>query len=246
MKGRYWLGLLGLLLLVAAVGINPFAASRDTSDIIEPGYSALETGITRQANGIYRVRALTRMPDVKPAMVRWWFTDFLQTTEQYKWWHPTAHIWMDWENKVPGEIVGASHLVHEYIGTELNKLRIHFVDHREIVGDVQVPEGDFLLCARVGMLDQPINIAKMCHYVRNTPWGAEMRSTFWLGEIAVRDEADGNQLTPSPISLFGNMALARMIAADRQTATDLMTHAVQEMGYLSDFLPALYEREVGN
>lgn len=237
---------LGLLVFIAIFGLNPFADKRNTAGIIDAGYSGFDTAVERQSNGIYRVRALTRMPKVTPDMVRWWFTDYLQTTEHYKWWHPTAHVWMDWENKTPGEIVGASHLVHEYIGDELNKLRIHFVDHREVLGDVAIPDDSFMLCARVGMLDQPINIAKMCHYVRSTPWGAEMRSTFWLGDIGVRDNEDENQLTASPITWAGNTAIARLFAVNEQTAIDLMTHAIEEMGYLSDFLPELYNREAGN
>ncbi len=32
---------------------------------------------------------------------------------------------------------------------------------------------------------------------------------------------------------------------DEQFATNLMTHAIQEMGYLSDFLPELYGEETG-
>ena len=41
---------------------------------------------------------------------------------------------MDWENKEPGEIIGASHLVHEYIGGDLSKLRIQFVNPFEFFG----------------------------------------------------------------------------------------------------------------
>lgn len=119
-----------LAVTFAIFGWNPFSAHRDTSEILAEGYSDFETGVHRQSNGVYRVRALTRMPDVKAKMVRWWFADYMQTTEHYKRWHPTAHVWMDWENKKPGEIIGASHLVHEYIGEDMSKLRIQFIEPR--------------------------------------------------------------------------------------------------------------------
>ena len=147
----------------------------------EPGF---EKGVKRQPNGIYEVSALTPMPGVTPEMVRWWFADYMQTTEHYQRWYPGAHIWMDWENKVPGEYVGASHLVHEYIGADLQKLRIQFVPPEEILGDVSLREGDVAVCAKPGLLEQPLNGGQMCHIISATKDGAEMRSRFWLGMVA--------------------------------------------------------------
>ena len=227
-------------LVVAIFGWNPFAGYRDTSGVLEDQYSSLETGFQRQPNGVYRVRAITRMPNVKAKMVRWWFADYMQTSEHYKRWHPRAHLWMDWENKVPGEIVGASHLVHEYIGDELNKLRIQFVDPEEFFGPIEQRDDQFVLCARVGELERPLNMATMCHFVRDTPFGAEMRSTFWLGHIAKRD---GNETVSSIEGILGNTMLVRHLLADEELATNLMTHAIEEMGNLADFLPELYAAE---
>ncbi len=231
-----WL-LAGIIILFALFGWNPFSPHRDTSGILDDGYSGFETGVHRQPNGVYRVRALTRMPDVKADMVRWWFADYMQTTAHYKRWHPTAHVWMDWENKKPGKIIGASHLVHEYIGEDLSKLRIQFVEPEEFLGPLDERDDRFIVCARVGMLDEPINVTTMCHIVRDTEWGAEMRSVFWLGHVAKRD---GNELVFSIEALLGNSWLARRILVDETLAVDLMTHAIQEMGNLSDFLPGLY------
>lgn len=240
MKKRV-IGLVAMLAITIAIfGWNPFSSYRDISGILVDGYSGFETGVTRQPNGVYRVRALTRMPDVKAKMVRWWFADYLQTTEHYKRWHPTAHVWMDWENKKPGEIIGASHLVHEYIGKDLSKLRIQFVDPSEFLGLVEQRDDRFVICARVGLLEEPINVTTMCHIVRDTEWGAEMRSVFWMGHVAKRD---GNETVASYQGAIGNTWLARRILVDEQFAVDLMTHAIQEMGYLSDFLPELYSGE---
>lgn len=234
--------LAGAALVIAIWGWVPFGNSINPDDALAPGYDRLETGVERLADGTYHVSALTRMPDVKADMVSWWFTDFLQTSEHYSWWHPTAHVWMDWENKVPGEIVGASHLVHEYIGGEMQKLRIQFVPPEQILGPLpELEDGTFVLCALAGLLEEPIYVAKMCHVVRDTPWGAEMRSNFWMGHVARRD---GNEAVTSIEGIVGNTALARYILLDEQAATALMTHAIEEMGYLSDLLPTLFAQEI--
>lgn len=230
-----------LAVTFAIFGWNPFSAHRDTSGILSEGYSDFEAGVHRQSNGVYRVRALTRMPDVKAKMVRWWFADYMQTTEHYKRWHPTAHVWMDWENKKPGEIIGASHLVHEYIGEDMSKLRIQFIEPEEFLGPIKERDDRFIICARVGLLEEPINMTTMCHIVRDMAWGAEMRSVFWLGHVAKRD---GNETVASVEGVLGNTWLARHLLVDEKLAVDLMTHAIQEMGYLADFLPELYTEEL--
>lgn len=239
MKKILW-GLVGLAVFIALFGWNPLSAYRDTSGVLAAGYSGFETGVHRQPNGVYRVRALTRMPGVRAEMVEWWFADYMQTTEHYIRWHPTAHVWMDWENKVPGEIIGASHLVHEYIGEDLQKLRIQFVDPSNYLGELEDRDDRFIVCARVGELEEPINFTTMCHIIRDTEFGAEMRSVFWLGHISARD---GNENVFSVQGLIGNSWLARQLLVDDQLAVDLMTHAIQEMGNLGDFLPDLYAAE---
>ena len=226
--------------VVAVVGWNPLAAHRDTSGLLVEGYGVEETGVERQANGVLKVRALTRMPGVRAEMVRWWFADFLQTTAHYQRWHPTAHVWMDWENKVPGAYVGASHLVHEYIGDELMKLRIQFVPPEELLGEIDAPESTVFVCARAGLLEESINVSTMCHVIRDTDFGAEMRSVFWMGHIARRN---GNEEEFSIEGLLGNTALVRMLAVSRDDGVALMRHAIEEMGYLADFLPGLYASE---
>ena len=115
--------------------------------------------------------------------------------------------------KVPGEVIGASHLVHEYIGPEVRKLRIQFVDPREFLDGYEYIDNRFVICARSGFLEEPMNVSTMCHIVRNTEWGAEMRSIFWLGHVSKRD---GNEQVSSIEGLLGNTALARLILLDEQ------------------------------
>lgn len=69
-------------------------------------------------------------------------------------------------------------------------------------------------------------MTSMCHIVRDTEWGAEMRSVFWMGHIARRN---GNDTVTSVEGVLGNTWLARRILVDEKLATDLMSHAIQEM-----------------
>jgi len=233
--------LLVILIVLSIFGLQPFKNSIDAEATLVIDTESYKTEVRRLPDASYLVGVRTSMPGVKAEMVRWWFADFLNTTEHYTWWHPEDHVWMDWENKKPGEVIGSSHLVHEYIGSELSKLRIQFIDSSEFFGFDPNNEHIFVICANVGLLEEEINIAKMCHVVRNTQTGAEMRSRFWLGHIAKRD---GNKTIRSFEGFLGNMALVRLFLIDKQVnPEDLKRHAIEEMKYLAELLPSLYNSE---
>ena len=229
-----------LLIIISIFGLQPFRQTIDAEKTLVEGTGVYVTEVRRLPDATYLVAVRTPMPEVKADMVRWWFSDFLQTTEHYNWWHPKDHVWMDWENKKPGENTGSSHLVHEYIGGELSKLRIQFVNSAEFFGHEVNDENTFVICAKVGLLEEDINVAKMCHVVRNTLNSAEMRTRFWLGHVAKRE---GNKTISSIQGFIGNTALARLLVVEKQSAEDLKRHAKEEMKYLADLLPQLYESE---
>ena len=226
-----------LLIIISIFGLQPFRQTIDAEKTLVEDTGVYVTEVRRLPDATYLVAVRTPMPEVKADMVRWWFSDFLQTTEHYNWWHPKDHVWMDWENKEPGKIKGASHLVHEYIGGDLSKLRIQFVNSSEFFGYDANDEDTFVICAKVGLLDEALNIAKMCHVVRNTLDGAEMRSRFWLGHVAKRE---GNKTVSSLKGFIGNTALTRVLVLNQQFAKDLKRHAEEEMKYLAELLPPLY------
>ena len=231
-----------LTIIIAIFGLPPFTGGPNADYLKAENIAEFKTEVRRHPNGIYEVSALTPMPGVTPEMVRWWFADYMQTSEHYQRWHPTAHVWMDWENKHPGEYIGASHLVHEYITAgDLAKLRIQFMPPEKIIGDAELREDNVAICARAGLLDGPLYGGKMCHIVRRTDDGAEMLSRFWLGIVAKRD---GNEEVGSIVGVLGNTYLARLLGVQKSGAIDLMNHATQEMGYLAEFLPELYAAEI--
>jgi hypothetical protein len=237
MKKRLFGVIIGAALTVAVFGVPPFTGGPDADYLDVENAAEFKTEVRRHPNGVFEVSAFTQMPGLTPEMVRWWFADYMQTTAHYQRWHPAAHVWMNWENKVPGEYVGASHLVHEYIDLDLDRLRIQFVPPETILGDVQFRADDVAVCAFPGLLEQPLNVGKMCHIIRTTDDGAQMLSRFWLGYVAKRD---GNETVPSIEGLIGNTYLARRVGVRKSYAVALMNHATQEMGNLAEFLPTLY------
>ena len=133
-------------------------------------------------------------------------------------------------------------MVRERIGGELDKLRIAFFDPAEMFGMDPNSEAMFVLCAKPGPLDAWLRVGQMCHVVRDTPWGAEMRSRFWLGHV---ESVDENALKRLATNIVGNTNLARRLLVKKSKAAGLLQHCLEEMGNLSDFLPALYRKHKG-
>jgi len=195
------------------------------------------SGIERLSDGILHVAVLTRMPGVSPKMIEWWFGEYLQTTEHYKRWHPRDHVWMSWEDKMPNTHIGAKHCVHEYIGGRLNKLKILFLPPEEYFGEaLQDVPGSAAICARVGLLDRPVDIGRMVHLALPKDWGCELHSRFWLGYVNARSGARF-------VDWLGNRPLARRALAKDSLGRSLLVHCHEEMTTLAGFLPALYALE---
>jgi len=189
----------------------------ETNRLLNPGYLSLETGYQRLSNGHFYLAVLTRMPGCAGKMVDWWF-GYAGDTEKYKTWHPQDHIIGEWDDKWrPGCYIGASHLVHEYVGGDLVKLRITFREPSEFFDTARFAAAKVgaAVCGKIGLLEDGIQIGNLIHLVRDTDFGCEMRSRFWL------------------------------FAADEKLSRALMQHCIEEMGNLADLLPALYYRETG-
>lgn len=208
----------------------------DRSRLLTPEVLEFESGVERLDDGVFHVAVLTPMRDVKAEMIAWWFGTYMQTTEHYRMWHPRDHVWMDWADKAPGTHVGASHLVHEFIGGQLHKLRISFLDPVENLGPRGSEPGRLFVCARVGLLDRPIRVARMVHAAYDTPWGCELRSHFWMGLV----ESD---LLGGLVQAAGNRPWLRRRLLSRAAAQALEAHCHEEMTTLAGFLPDLHARE---
>jgi hypothetical protein len=206
-------------------------------ELLEPGHRALESGYVRLPDGQLHVAAWTTLFGCSGHMVEWWF-GFLENTEQYKWWHPRDHVWCEWVGeRGTGRFIGGMHQVHEYIGGQLQKLRIHFREPSEYLDASRFAEAGVsaAICARVGPLeaplDAPIWAGHLIHLCRDTDYGCEMRSRFWLGDF-------------DPPGLAPDRA-AREAAFPDEVGEGLQRHCHEEMSYLAGFLPGLYADHEG-
>lgn len=207
----------------------------DRARLHDPGSLAFESGVEKLEDGVYHVAVLTPMFGVSAEMFGWWFGSYMQTTRHYRMWHPRDHVWMRWENKSPGTHVGAHHLVHEYIGGKLQKLRISFQDPVENMGTGADAQGRLFVCAQVGLQGRPLKIARMVHAAYDTEWGCELRSRFWMG-LFESDQFGGL------VERTANTRWFRRLALSRAAAQALEAHCHEEMSNLGRFLPDLYRR----
>lgn len=208
----------------------------DRNDMLRPGYLPMESGVVRYEDGYVTIAALTRMPRCRAKMLHWWF-GWVGGTDQYKLWHPVDHLFSDWQDRDGSNYIGAKHLVHETLGGdgEVHKLRIHFREPTEVFDPKGYEAVDGLaVCAFPGALERPINLGHMTHFARNTDYGCELRTRFWLGDITHQDP---NESVPDDVK---DLVRAQVLTDD--FATRLHRHATEEMGYLADLLPILYRQ----
>lgn len=209
----------------------------DANDLLKAGHLPLKSGFAELEDGKWVVAALTRMPGARARMVDWWFS-WLGDIEWYRLWHPIDHVSSAWENRIDGRYIGASHIVEEYFSRDglVHKRRIAFHDPAETFDAAACRgSGHLAVCARNGPLEGPVATGRMCHFVRDTDTGCEMRSRFWLGETSSR--SPGVVIPPDEARALRGKHL------NRDFAQRLHQHCVEEMGYLAELLPTLYRRE---
>jgi len=185
----------------------------EVNQLLEPGYLQTETGYFSLSNGQMHIAVLTRMPHCKGKMVDWWF-GYMGDSEKYRMWHPKDHLIGEWENWSPGNYIGATHLVEEYMGEEIMKGKAYFRDPSEFFDTTRFKEANVgaAICADA-LTDKDEHFGNLIHFARDTTFGCEMRSRFWLSNT------------------------------DSKGGAAVMKHCYEEMGYLADMLPDLYEKE---
>lgn len=121
--------------------------------------------------------------------------------------------------------------MHENIGGELARLKIHFRDPSEYLDTSRFASAGVTaaICARGGPLDAPVWSSHLIHLCRDTDYGCEMRSRFWIGDF-------------DPPELAPDRATRIELIPDR-IGQGLLKHCHEEMSYLAAFLPVLYKRE---
>jgi hypothetical protein len=220
--------------------------------LLRAGRQPIEDGYGFADDGTLHVALSTPMPGTLPPMVDWWFWWHNGEPQRYKLWHPRAHVNAEFgdadspSRKGRARYVGRTSFVHEYIGSSLNAVAIQFIAPSELGFDeaqLSDPEQATLVCARIGFVEQPLDIGYLVHHVRRVPGGCELRCRFWIGGEAarLRVEHPAGQAVGNLLSKL----LRRVKKPTRGEAQDLLVHASQEMAHLASFLPALYRELAG-
>ena len=207
----------------------------------------VQNGFTVTAGGAIHVNITTEMPGVTPEMIDWWFGWHSDSPERYKLWHPRAHVHAQWAPAPAApapaatgraRYVGRTSEVDEYLGSALFRGAINFRRPDELgLVDADVAGGvdATAVCARVGLVELPVDVGYLAHHVAAVPGGAVMRSRFWLGGPNI--SARGRMLARvAPIA-------RRLAGLGELDARALLVHCSQEMSHLATFLPALFEQE---
>ncbi|MBK8457310.1 MAG: hypothetical protein IPL47_09575 [Phyllobacteriaceae bacterium] len=221
-----------------------FEASRAS---LIAGDEGLENGFALCASGEMRIALATEMPGVTPAMVDWWFGWHSDSPERYKLWHPRAHVHAGWLTSPPadstgrGRYVGQVSAVDEYIGSDLGRFAIAFLDpDGHGFGHASLQDGSAtLVLARTGLADYPFDVGYLAHHVVAIGGGSLMRSRFWIGGSLVAARRGG---------AAGNLAASAIKTVLKPSGDDaraLMVHCAQEMAHLATFLPALHGGQGG-
>ena len=204
----------------------------------------VQNGFTVTSDGAIHVNLLTELPDVTPVMVDWWFGWHSDSPERYKLWHPRAHVHAQWDAAPPSgttgraRYVGFTSQVDEYLGSAMIRGAIQFRRPEELgLVDPAVVRGvdATAVCARIGLVDVPVDLGYLAHHVSSVPGGSVMRSRFWIG---------GPNLAARATPLRAVVPVVkRLVSLTELDARALLVHCSQEMTHLATFLPALYEQE---
>lgn len=231
----------------AAIAAGPTPARlipprrRLADDIHTAGYSPVETGYGQLPTGEVWVACLTDMPGVAPEMWEWWFAWHSRESGRYKLWHPEAHAYAGLrvnrsvELPLRDQYLANTSYVDEIIGGHLDQLAITFRDPRRYGIDTNRFDG-VAICGTVGTAFVPVDIGILCHQVRATPTGSEMRSRFYLNVPGTR-AYDGRG---AACAIQRGISLPTSVVFDRRFGAALLRHCGEEMNHLAGFLPELY------
>ncbi len=220
--------------------------------LIAPGYLTGENGFRREADGSTYVSVLTQMPRVSIEMIDWWFWWHAAEGPRYQIWYPDMHYdisadfkghYHDEDKTFRERLHVSTHLVTEDVGVGKDKILIDFMSPGDFGFDESRlhPEEQTVICARVGAPDKGVWGTEMCHFVRTTEEGVEMRSRFWIGHQVHRIGGFAQGLLNS----FLNKPFIKRKLLPKEIGIKMFHHCSQEYHNLSLLLPKLYPEESG-
>ncbi|MBN1653395.1 MAG: hydrolase [Deltaproteobacteria bacterium] len=218
------------------------------NDLLDPGYHAVETGYCRMPDNSCYVAVLTMMPEVTAEMIDWWFWWHALESLRYKIWYPGSHAGVSVENReqLENPLLSArerywnnTQYPVEDVGIGPEIFSITFIPPEDIGFDVsRFVEAHVAtaICAVVGSVTKKVRHTRMCHLVRRTSNGVEMRSRFWIGGNIKLDMFSQK----SVVNRVANTKLIRKLTIPNATPYQMALHCAREYSNLAEILPELY------
>jgi hypothetical protein len=227
--------------------IDPSKALRieDRNRLFEPGYLEEEIGYCKLEDGSVYVANLTPMPGVTVEMFDWWFAWHGLGELRYTIWDPEDHYYAFTTAQVQGRnknlsmkerYYNTTHIIKEDIGGGAAHIFANFRDPKELGFNAELigtPACGTIVTANCGVYDWPGGAAQvMCHFVRETEDGIELRTRFWTGYHII----DQKPVLMIPEGTEIPLEMAR----------GLLAHNMLEFQNLADLLPRIYPEEKDN
>ena len=153
---------------------------KDVDQLLKPGYLPIETGYCRLSNGQMYVAALTRMSGCKKEWVDWYFRSFIRddnANEEFK--KEAALVTMN--VRPPSHFVGANPYTKHFMEGKLLNFKVILEDPSLYfdVSKIQESGVSVVYCGRSFLPDGTPD-AHIIRVVRDTAYGCEMRSRYWI------------------------------------------------------------------
>lgn len=219
----------------------------EVNQLFEAGYLEGENGFVLLDDGSTYVSVLTKMPKVTIEMIDWWFWWHAKEGARYQIWYPDMHfdINADFQGSYDDETKSyrerlylSAHLVTEDVGLGKDKILIDFMHPTEFGFDKnKLNDSVTIICARVGSPEKGVWGTEMCHFVRTTDEGVEMRSRFWIGNKVYRMKG------LSFLNVILNTPFVKKKLIPKNVGIKMFHHCSQEYHNLADILPQVYKEE---
>jgi hypothetical protein len=219
--------------------------------LLEPGYHEVENGFCELSDGTAYTASLVPFPGCTGEMFQWWFWWHSVEPARYTLWYPYCHVSANPVDRdvltAPGltheqRYIGNTHRVTEYIGENLVRIAIRFVDPAELGFDTSRFAGAGIVghaCAEVSLLAPDLPLTTMVHLVRRTEHGIELRSRYWIGH-RMRLNLPGSLPSLPLDGLFSGLGLKRRLIGLR-LAYDQLLHDQLEWTHLASFLADIHQ-----
>ncbi len=218
------------------------------NSLLDPGYHEVESGYCEMADGSGYVASLVPFPGCSGEAFRWWFWWHSVEPARYALWYPYNHVAANPVDRdvltAPGltdqeRYIGNTHLVDEYMGPDLIKIAIAFVDPKELGFDTARFEEAGIVghaCARISLRSAHLEAATMVHLARQTDDGFELRSRYWFGydpKVSVLGHSIALGNVASAVGMQRRMGAGRL-------AYEQLLHDQIEFTHLSTFLAGIH------